>query len=85
MANVSLARRAENDVSPVVYDLRTACRVAGVSDRHLRKFFPDGPPEYQPKLAVCRIGGRLIIRRAALEAWLAAVEAQSIESLGSLT
>ncbi len=64
-----------NELSPLVVDLQTACKLAGgVSDRHLRKFFPDGPPEYQPKLAVCRIGNRLTIRVAALEAWLAAVE-----------
>ncbi len=64
-----------NELSPLVVDLQTACKLAGgVSDRHLRKFFPDGPAEYQPKLAVCRIGNRLTIRVAALEAWLAAVE-----------
>lgn len=63
------------ELSPLVVDLATGCKLAGgVSDRHLRKFFPDGPPEYQPKLPVCRIGGRLTIRVAALEAWLAAVE-----------
>ena len=64
-----------NELSPLVVDLATACKLAGgVSDRHLRKFFPDGPPEYQPKLSVCRIGGRLTIRVTALEAWLVAVE-----------
>lgn len=64
-----------NELAPLVVDLQTACKLAGgVSDRHLRKFFPDGPAEYQPKLPVCRIGGRLTIRVAALESWLAAVE-----------
>lgn len=77
MPAVSLVPRSETEISPLVYDLRTACKVAGVSDRHLRKFFPDGPAEYQPKLRVCRIGSRLTIRRTALEAWLAAVEHQS--------
>ncbi len=61
-------------VNPLVVDLSTAAEMAGVSDRHLRKFFVDGPTEYAPKLPVCRIGGRLTIRVAALEAWLAAVE-----------
>ena len=64
-----------NELSPLVVDLQTACKLAGgVSDRHLRKFFPDGPAEYVPKLPVCRIGGRLTIRVASLEAWLADVE-----------
>ena len=68
-----------NELSPLVVDLATACKLAGgVSDRHLRKFFPDGPPEYQPKLLVCRLGGRLTIRVAALETWLAAIEQQSV-------
>lgn len=67
--------KAANELSPLVVDLQTACKLAGgVSDRHLRKFFPDGPAEYQPKLPVCRIGGRLTIRVAALEAWLAGIE-----------
>ncbi len=66
-----------NELSPLVVDLQTSCRLAGgVSDRHLRKFFPDGPPEYQPKLAVCRIGNRLMIRVAALEEWLTLIEQQ---------
>ncbi|GDY10411.1 hypothetical protein LBMAG52_38990 [Planctomycetia bacterium] len=64
-----------NELLPLAVDLETACMVVGgVSDRHLRKFFSDGPAEYQPKLPVCRIGGRLTIRVTALEAWLAAVE-----------
>jgi hypothetical protein len=64
-----------SELAPLVVDLQTACKLAGgVSDRHLRKFFPDGPPEYVPKLSVCRIGGRLTIRVAALEKWLAEVE-----------
>lgn len=64
-----------NELAPLVVDLATACKLAGgVSDRHLRKFFPDGPAEYQPKLPVCRIGHRLTIRVAALDAWLAAIE-----------
>ena len=67
--------KAANELAPLVVDLATGCKLAGgISDRHLRKFFPDGPPEYQPKLAVCRIGSRLTIRVAALEAWLAAIE-----------
>ena len=67
--------RLANELSPLVVDLATASKLAGgISDRHLRKFFPDGPVEYVPKLPVCRIGGRLTIRVAALEAWLAAVE-----------
>lgn len=74
MSAVSLAPRTQNQVPPLVVDLQTACKLAGVSDRHLRKFFPDGPAEYLPKLPVCRIGGRLTIRVAALEAWLATVE-----------
>ena len=64
-----------NEFSPLVVDLATACKLAGgVSDRHLRKFFHDGPAEYQPKLPVCRIGGRLTIRVAALEKWLVEIE-----------
>ena len=79
MLSMSLADpvtvKAANELAPLVVDLQTACKLAGgVSDRHLRKFFPDGPAEYQPKLPVCRIGGRLTIRVAALESWLAAVE-----------
>lgn len=74
MSAVSLAPRTENQVPPLVVDLQTAAKLADVSDRHLRKFFPDGPAEYLPKLPVCRIGGRLTIRMAALEAWLAAIE-----------
>lgn len=70
-----VAVKSANELAPLVVDLQTACKLAGgVSDRHLRKFFPDGPVEYQPKLPVCRIGGRLTIRVSALEAWLAAVE-----------
>ncbi|GDY11034.1 hypothetical protein LBMAG52_45220 [Planctomycetia bacterium] len=64
-----------NELSPLVVDVPTTCKLAGgVSDRHLRKFFPDGPAEYQPKLPVCRIGGRLLIRVTAIEAWLASIE-----------
>lgn len=79
MLNTSLAAavvvKPANELAPLVVDLVTACKLAGgVSDRHLRKFFPDGPVEYQPKLPVCRIGGRLTIRVAALDAWLAAIE-----------
>lgn len=71
----SVTVKPANELSPLVVDLVTACKLAGgVSDRHLRKFFPDGPAEYQPKLPVCRIGGRLTIRVAALDAWLAAIE-----------
>ncbi len=77
MSAVSLVPRRENEVAPLVDDLKTAAKLAGCSDRHLRKFFPDGPPGYEPRLPVCRIGSRLTIRRAALEAWLAAVEQQS--------
>lgn len=78
MTAVSLAPRPENEVAPLVVDLQTACKLAGgVSDRHLRKFFPDGPVEYQPKLPVCRIGNRVTIRVAAIEKWLAEVELQS--------
>ena len=74
-----VAVKPANELSPLVVDLPTACKLAGgVSDRHLRKFFSDGPSEYVPKLPVCRIGGRLTIRVAALEAWLAAVEQQSV-------
>ena len=66
-----------NELSPLVVNLPTACKLtAGISDRHLRKFFPDGPPEYQPKLPVCRIGNRLLIRVAALEEWLTLIEQQ---------
>lgn len=81
MTAVSLSSRAETDLTPLVDDLQTAAKLAGCSDRHLRKFFPDGPAEYQPKLPVCRIGGRVLIRRAALENWLAAVEQQTAASL----
>ncbi len=74
-ARVSVKPAAE--LSPLGVDLATACKLAGgISDRHLRKFFPDGPPGYEPRLPVCRIGGRLTIRVAALEAWLAAVESR---------
>ena len=73
----SVAVKPANELSPLVVDLQTACRLAGgVSDRHLRKFFADGPAEYQPKLAVCRVGNRLMIRVAALEAWLTLIEQQ---------
>ncbi len=69
------------ELSPLAVDLATACKLAGgISDRHLRKFFPDGAPEYVPKLPVCRIGGRLTIRVAALEKWLAQVEQSAAES-----
>lgn len=69
--------KSANELSPLVVDLQTACKLAGgVSDRHLRKFFSDGPAEYQPKLPVCRIGNRLTIRVSALEAWLTAIEQQ---------
>jgi len=79
MRDISLADsvvvKPANELAPLVVDLATACKLAGgVSDRHLRKFFPDGPAEYQPKLPVCRIGGRLTVRVAALDAWLAAIE-----------
>ncbi len=77
MSAVSFVPRRESEVAPLVDNLKTAAKLAGCSDRHLRKFFPDGPAEYQPKLPICRIGSRLTIRRAALEAWLAAVEQQS--------
>ena len=77
MPAVSLVPRRLSEVAPLVDDLKTAAKLAGCSDRHLRKFFPDGPAEYVPKLPVCRIGGRVLIRRSALEAWLAAVEQQS--------
>ena len=70
-----------NELSPLVVDLATACKLAGgVSDRHLRKFFPDGPSGYEPRLPVCRIGGRLTIRVAALEAWLAAIEQSAAQA-----
>lgn len=74
MSSASLVSQKQTQVPPLVVDLQTACKLASVSDRHLRKFFPDGPGEYLPKLPVCRIGNRLTIRVAALEAWLAAVE-----------
>ncbi len=77
MPAVSLVPHRESEVAPLVDDLKTAAKLAGCSDRHLRKFFADGPAEYLPKLPVCRIGGRVLIRRSALEAWLAAVEQQS--------
>lgn len=71
----SVSVKPANELSPLVVDLQTACKLAGgVSDRHLRKFFPDGPAEYVPKLPVCRIGGRLTIRVAALEQWLVGIE-----------
>ena len=71
----SVSVKSAIELSPLVVGLQTACElVGGVSDRHLRKFFPDGPAEYQPKLAVCRVGNRLMIRVAAIEAWLAAIE-----------
>ncbi len=82
MRNASLADarvKSASELVPLVVDLQTACKLAGgVSGRHLRKFLADGPAEYVPKLPVCRIGGRLTIRVAALEAWLAAVEQQSV-------
>ncbi len=81
MPAVSLVPRRVSEVAPLVDGLKTSAKLAGCSDRHLRKFFPDGPAEYQPKLPVCRIGGRVLIRRSALEAWLAAVEQQSAASL----
>ena len=72
---VPVTVKPANELAPLVVDLENACKLAGgVSDRHLRKFFPDGPAEYQPKLPVCRIGGRLTIRVAALEQWLAVIE-----------
>lgn len=74
MPSASLVSQKQTQVPPFVVDLQTACKLTGVSDRHLRKFFPDGPAKYLPKLPVCRIGGRLTIRVAALETWLAAVE-----------
>ncbi len=76
-----VAVKPANELSPMAVDLATACKLAGgISDRHLRKFFPDGLAEYVPKLAVCRIGGRLTIRVAALEAWLTAVEQSAAQS-----
>lgn len=85
MHNASLADvvvvKPANELSPLVVDLATACKLAGdVSDRHLRKFFPDGPAAYQPKLPVCRIGNRLTIRVAALENWLSQVEQCATQS-----
>ena len=85
MLNASLVDavtvKPANELSPLVVDLATACKLAGgVSDWHLRKFFPDGPAEYQPKLPVCRIGGRLTIRVAALEAWLAEIEQSAAQA-----
>ena len=70
--------KAENAIEPLVVSLATAAKLAGVSDRHLRKYFVDGPAEYRPKLPVCRIGGRLTIRVATLNSWLAAVESSAI-------
>ncbi len=73
----SVAVKPVNELTPLIVDLETACKLAGgVSDRHLRKFFPDGPAEYQPKLAVCRVGNRVMIRVAAIEAWLMVIEQQ---------
>lgn len=72
----ALSVRPEPKVNPLVVGLQAAADMAGVSDRHLRKFFADGPAQYQPKLPVCRIGNRLTIRVSALEAWLAAIEQQ---------
>ncbi len=77
MSAVSFVPRRENEVASLVDDLKTAAKLAGCSDRHLRKFFADGPAEYLPKLPVCRIGGRVLIRRSSLLEWLAAVELQS--------
>lgn len=78
MSAVSLSSLTESEFTPLVDDLQTAAKLARCSDRHLRKFFPDGPAEYQPKLPVCRIGGRVLIRRSSLLEWLAAVEQQSV-------
>ena len=73
----SVAVKPVNELTPLIVDIETACKLAGgLSDRHLRKFFPDGPAEYQPKLAVCRVGHRVMIRVATLEAWLVVIEQQ---------
>ena len=55
------------ELAPLVVDLATAARLAGVSDRHLRKFLHELPH--------IRIGGRLLFRVERLNEWLAAREA----------
>ena len=74
MAAFPRVRRSKVVVTPLAYDFETASKIAGCSGRHLRKYLPDGPAEFQPKLPAVRLGHKLLIRAAALESWLAAAE-----------
>lgn len=60
------------ELAPLVVDLATAAKLAGVSDRHLRKFLNVIPH--------IRIGNRLLFRVDALRDWLASREA--VETIG---
>lgn len=67
VADVELVKiTPAKELAPLVVDLQNAARLAGVSDRHLRKYLNVIPH--------IRIGTRLLFRVDALRDWLASRE-----------